>query len=103
VYPNDNPSIDNQPLSDEQPFLPILARIIDLGQGPPGLVSWVRERLGVLRMSAGDPETDCGTPILLRMARELIRLLPPGMRPGIPPEALQQTLWGRGAETLPPK
>ncbi|MBP3954054.1 hypothetical protein J8F10_01915 [Gemmata sp. G18] len=64
------------PITNERLLLPVLARVIDLGQGPPGLVSWVQHQL----TSWNVPTSDTEAAVLRRLACELLRVLPPGER-----------------------
>jgi hypothetical protein len=97
VYPNTAPTEGREvPLRNERALLPVLARIIDLGQGPPGLVAWVRDQLRAWS-AAGGAEPARGAPLLLRLARELIGLLPPGGESGS--AGLHQTRRGCWAQT----
>lgn len=51
-------------------LLPVIARAVELGRGPPGLVGWVREQL------RGEPPGDPTAPDRVgRLARELARRL----------------------------
>ncbi|HKB03755.1 MAG TPA: hypothetical protein VKD90_16140 [Gemmataceae bacterium] len=52
-------------------FTPVLARVIELGRGPPGLVRWVQEQLE--RPAAAPPAARASA--ILRLAGELSRLL----------------------------
>jgi hypothetical protein len=63
------------PTGDESRFLPILARIIDLGRGSPELVLWVQMQLEALNVRLGSLESARGASILVQLARELARLL----------------------------
>lgn len=54
-------------------LIPVVARAVELGRGPPDLVRWVRDRFAALGGEAG---TDHGRPVLRRVANELARLLP---------------------------
>jgi hypothetical protein len=101
VHTNSTPPAAHQlPPRDERLLLPVLARVLDLGHGPPALVSWVRDRLRVWNAPGGDPEPARGAPVLLRLARELVRLLPPGGIGGIGSEDLRQTLCGLRPQTI---
>ena len=77
----------------EARLVPILARAIELGRGPPGLVQWVRGRL-----AAGGAESNTGPgavphkPLLRRLAGELARVLRPG--------GVDETLTDRFRQTL---
>jgi hypothetical protein len=95
------PSGAHEPLPlDERPLLLVLARVIDLGQGPPGLVSWARGRLSVWGAPGGTIEGACGALVLRRLARELVRLLPPDGGLGCSGEEHRQTFCGGCRDTL---
>jgi hypothetical protein len=52
-------------------FIPVVARVIELGRGPPGLVRWVREHLDGAR--ASQPVARASA--VRRLAGELTRLI----------------------------
>jgi hypothetical protein len=63
-------SLSHAPSGREAGLVPVLARVVELGRGPPALVRWVRDRLG----RAGGVGAGRG-PAVRQLARELARLL----------------------------
>lgn len=57
--------VAGQPPAPDRRLIPILARVLDLGRGPQGLVRWVQERVG------RDPVRAPRTTVLNRLAGEL--------------------------------
>ncbi len=48
-------STAGEPPEEVQRLLPVLARVFDLGRGPPGLVWWVRRQLAASGAPTGRP------------------------------------------------
>lgn len=63
------------PIGDESRFFPILARILELGRGPPALMKWVQGQLEVLNVRPESLESARVAQILGKLARILARLL----------------------------
>ena len=85
--------------SDEQRFLPVLARAVDLGRGPPGLVAWVQHRLRAWNTPTENLEAPRQRPVLVRLARELARLLQGDGQEMNLGEELRQTVSGCHSRT----
>ena len=56
-------------------FIPILARILELGRGPPDLVRWVQWQIKALNVPDGNLKAAGVDPILNRLVLILARLL----------------------------
>src|SRR5262249_25381478 len=86
--------------SDVRRFLPVLARVVDLGRGPPGLVAWVQHRLRAWNTPTESLSATCHRQVLLRLARELTRLLQGDGQEMNLGEELQQTVLGYRSGTI---
>jgi hypothetical protein len=71
-----------EPTSEaELRLIPIIARVIELGRGPPGLVWWVQNRLLEVSAAAGTYHPLSRKPIVRWLAYELAQaLLKDGLR-----------------------
>lgn len=63
-----------------QCLVPLIARVLDLGRGPPALVRWVRRRLAAVGAPAGRASPARRKLLLLRLARDLAAQLRPDDR-----------------------
>jgi PAS domain S-box-containing protein len=73
----------------EARLIPVLARALDLGRGPPGLVSWVRSRVPASVTAGRDDGVARRGTLLKRLAGELSRMLP---------QSALETIVGRGSQ-----
>jgi hypothetical protein len=75
VHANYRPGSRSSELPDEceSRFLPILARILDLGRGPPELVMWVHWQLEAMNLPLERLESIRVAPILGQLACILAR------------------------------
>ncbi|AMV25299.1 hypothetical protein VT84_12940 [Gemmata sp. SH-PL17] len=86
----------NAPFTSERALLPVLARVLDLGQGPPGLVSWVQYQLTSWNL----PGTGPSESVLHRLACELLHALPNNESEGRSDEGCNQTVCTSPLETV---
>jgi len=67
--------VTSEMTSEDLVLLPVLARIFDVGRGPPALTGWVRHRLGEWNAPVVSIPGHRSRSILIRLARELSKLL----------------------------
>ena len=81
-------------------LLPVLARAMDLGRGPPALILWLRERLQRIRASSAEPDAFACTSVLNRLANDVADLLDRPQPAMFPTQRDRQTLSPVCSETV---